>query len=145
MLALLALIIAIIAFVVIGSRKSETKIPEISKPHRRDEPTPIGGLPLRFTTVAGKQLGREYELSLLERVVVGRDQACDLALPEDSEVSGRHCELTLAGRAVELTDLKSRNGTLLNGARVAARQRLESGDLIRVGRTELRVSFGEPK
>jgi len=59
-------------------------------------------------------------------------------------VSGRHCELIRAGRVVELSDLQSRNGTLLNGARVVARQRLESGDLIRVGRTELRVSFGEP-
>jgi VWFA-related protein len=157
--ALIALIIVLITLVVLKvlrrekvlSVKTETK--ELAtggfvlrKPERVESgPLPAGGIPLRFTTVAGKQPGREYRVRLLERVVVGRDKECNLALPEDTEVSGRHCELTLAGRAVELTDLKSTNGTLLNGARVVARQRLESGDLIRVGRTELRVSFEEPE
>jgi hypothetical protein len=149
-LGLLVLIVAIVAFVVVKSRRPETKMRdaagagEPAKPDRKGEALQADGLPLRFTTVAGKQPGREYDVSLRERVVVGRDESCDLSLPEDAEVSGRHCQLTRAGRVVELSDLQSRNGTLLNGARVVARQRLESGDLIRVGRTELRVSFGEP-
>jgi hypothetical protein len=149
--ALLVVALSAMVLVRIRRKKPETKKVDFagslllkSEPEKSD-PFPAGGLPLRFTTVAGKELGREYRLSLTGRVVVGRDQGCDLALPDDTEVSGRHCELSLAGRGVELTDLKSSNGTLLNGARVVARERLESGDLIRVGRTELRVSFVEPK
>ena len=150
----IALLVAILIAVVVArlrKKKPEAKRLEgagslLPKPESgASELFPAGGLPLRFTTVAGKELGREYRLRLAGSVVVGRDQGCDLALPDDTEVSGRHCELSLGQRGVELTDLKSSNGTLLNGARVVARERLESGDLIRVGRTELRVSFGEPK
>jgi VWFA-related protein len=150
--ALIAIIVLIVFVVLkVFGRKPETdKLirggPMLPKPERPvSEPLPEGGIPLRFTTVAGKEPGREYRVNLLGRVVVGRNKGCDLALPEDTEVSGRHCELTLAGRAVELADLKSKNGTFLNGARVVARQRLERGDLIRVGRTEVRISFGEPE
>jgi pSer/pThr/pTyr-binding forkhead associated (FHA) protein len=44
---------------------------------------------------------------------------------------------------VEIADLGSMNGTLLNGARVVAAHIVEDGDLIRVGRTEFRVRFGD--
>lgn len=155
-LGLALLIIVLIAaaiFWILRRKKGPENLASVvpQKESRKPEPPPRsaapggGGLPLRFTAVAGKEAGREYRLNLLGRLVVGRDQGCDLPLPEDTEVSGQHCELTLAGPAVELADLKSRNGTLLNGARVAARRRLESGDLIRVGRTELRVTFEESK
>jgi pSer/pThr/pTyr-binding forkhead associated (FHA) protein len=50
--------------------------------------------------------------------------------------------LILAGKNVEVRDLGSTNGTLLNGARLQAQQRLEDGDLIRAGRTEVRITFG---
>lgn len=142
------LIIVLIALLIARARRKKPEPPgpiSLKSEPEKSEPLRPKGLPLRFTTVAGKKPGQEYRLSLVERIVIGRDEGCDLAVPEDTEVSGRHCELTLAGRAVELTDLKSTNGTLLNGARVVARQRIESGDLIRVGQTELRVSFAEPE
>jgi hypothetical protein len=152
-LLIIVLIAAAIFWILRRKKRPENLVSVVpQKESRKPEPPPPpspapggGGLPLRFTAVAGKESGREYRLNLLGRLVVGRDQGCDLPLPEDTEVSGQHCELTLAGRAIELADLKSRNGTLLNGARVAARRRLESGDLIRVGRTELRVTFEESK
>ncbi len=118
------------------------------QPMQLEQPVPVrpaGGLPIRLTTVAGKERGRVYELNLVEKSTIGRDAECDVTLQgDDPEVSSRHCELGLVGTRVELQDLGSTNGTLLNGARVVARQALESGDLIRVGRTELRITIGEP-
>jgi pSer/pThr/pTyr-binding forkhead associated (FHA) protein len=57
-------------------------------------------------------------------------------------MSAKHYELILAGEHVEVLDLGTTNGTLLNGARLVTQQRLEDGDLIRAGRTEIRINFG---
>jgi len=148
----MALIVLAIVWLVRRKKRPEPPVGVVpkSEPRKIAPPQPsllplTKGLPLRFTTVAGKEAGREYRLNLMERLVVGRDQGCDVALSEDTEASDRHCELTMNGHTIELADLNSRNGTLLNGARIVARRRLESGDLIRVGRTELRVTFEEPK
>jgi len=108
-------------------------------------PTPVspaGAFRLQLTVVAGKERGRVDYINLVERSVVGRDRGCDAAFPEDTEMSGRHFELLLAGRYVEVRDLGSTNGTLLNGAELATSHRLEDGDLVRAGRTELRINIG---
>jgi len=112
---------------------------------RKPEHAPGAGISIRLTTVTGRERGRAYELNLVERAVLGRGSDCDLTLADDVEISGRHCELVLTGGRVEVRDLGSANGTLLNGASVVARQRIEDGDLIRLGRTELRISIGGSK
>jgi len=111
------------------------------------EPIPLAppdaGIPAHFTVVSGPEPGRVYKVRLGAKTVIGRDSGCEVVLQDDKEISGRHCELTRNGTRIEVADLGSMNGTLLNGARVVARQRIEDGDLIRVGRTEFRVRFGE--
>ncbi len=69
------------------------------------------------------------------RVVLGRSKDCDVQLP-DPNVSRRHAELRQEGSAYWLIDLDSTNGTLVNGHRTA-RAKLESGDRITIGSTEL--------
>jgi len=150
-LALLILLLIVLGVVLIlRSKKGREDVAIVEKEVRKvvqPKPAPPApkGLSLRFIALAGKVTGREYRVNLVDRVVVGRDSSCELALPEDTEVSSQHCEVTRNGEAISLNDLKSKNGTLLNGARVVMRRPLESGDLIRVGRTELRVIFEEPK
>lgn len=101
------------------------------------------GLPVRLLAVGGPDAGRAHELSLVERAVIGRRPECDLALAGDDEISGRHCELALVNGHIIVTDLQSKNGTWVNGIPVAGRCRLESGDSILLGGTELRVAFEE--
>jgi ABC-type multidrug transport system ATPase subunit len=50
--------------------------------------------------------------------VIGRGQDCDLVVPE-AAVSTHHCRLTQQGDGFLLEDLGSRNGTFVNGTRVA--------------------------
>jgi FHA domain-containing protein len=69
------------------------------------------------------------------RFVLGRSKDCDIQLA-DPNVSRRHAELRQEGSAYWLIDLDSTNGSQVNGHRTA-RAKLESGDTITVGSTDL--------
>jgi predicted component of type VI protein secretion system len=76
------------------------------------------------------------------RVTVGRRAGLDVALPWDGEVSGVHVELNRVGEEwIVVDDGLSKNGTFVNGHRVAGRQRLKDGDRIRVGKTVIVFSL----
>jgi adenylate cyclase len=49
-----------------------------------------------------------------QKVVVGRDPACDVVIP-NRVVSGKHCELEFLQGHWQVTDLQSRNGTFVDG------------------------------
>lgn len=78
-----------------------------------------------------------------ERVGIGRgqDPRNHLALEHDGRVSWRHAEIVRGLEGWFLRDVESKNGTFLNGARVASRRLLRDGDRIQIGDT--RLSFQE--
>src|SRR5439155_4263212 len=78
--------------------------------------------------------GTPHEIDT-RRVVLGRSKDCDIQLA-DPNVSRRHAELRQEGSAYWLIDLDSTNGSMVNGRRTA-RAKLESGDTITIGSTEL--------
>jgi pSer/pThr/pTyr-binding forkhead associated (FHA) protein len=77
-------------------------------------------------------------------LMVGRGYAADLSLT-DPEVSREHASVRVDGTTVVVEDLESSNGTLVNGAPIESATRLEHGDVITVGSTEIevRVETGE--
>jgi hypothetical protein len=79
--------------------------------------------------------GKRREISS-RRVVIGRSKDCDVQLA-DPNASRRHAELRQEGSAYWLIDLDSTNGSNVNGRRTA-RAKLDSGDVITIGSTELR-------
>jgi hypothetical protein len=72
-----------------------------------------------------------------ERLIVGRDPACDVVVT-DPTVSRRHAQLTFRDGVWVLQDLGSRNGTAVNGKRVG-RTALQSGDVLALGHQAIRV------
>jgi hypothetical protein len=71
------------------------------------------------------------------RAVVGRSRECDVQV-DDGNVSRRHFELVREGvDDWSVVDLGSTNGTEVNGRRVDGRKRVEDGDRILIGSTEL--------
>jgi DNA-binding CsgD family transcriptional regulator len=71
-----------------------------------------------------------------ERVSIGRDEAADVPLPFDAEVSRVHAELTRVASGWTIADDGlSRNGTFVNGERVVGRRSLADGDALRFGST----------
>lgn len=68
-------------------------------------------------------------------LVIGRDETCGITVMDDF-VSGRHARIEKKEDGYLLRDLRSRNGTYLNGTRICEAY-LANGDRIRCGHTEL--------
>jgi pSer/pThr/pTyr-binding forkhead associated (FHA) protein len=72
------------------------------------------------------------------RVSIGRNEANDVSLGWDSEVSRLHAELErIGGEWTVADDGLSRNGSYVNEERVTGRRRLRDGDVVRLGRTAI--------
>ena len=72
------------------------------------------------------------------RVSIGRNEANDVALGWDSEVSRLHAELErIGGEWAVADDGLSRNHSYVNEERVTGRRRLRDGDVLRLGRTAI--------
>lgn len=89
----------------------------------------------KLTVIRGPDEGKEFPLPIGEPQLIGRSSE---ALPiTDNTVSRRHAELTPDGSVWYISDLKSNNGTRVNGVPIKSRIRLEPGDEISVGITTL--------
>jgi DNA-binding NtrC family response regulator len=82
--------------------------------------------------LTGPSSGLRYEIQ--NEVVLGRSSHCEVPL-EDGKVSRRHARVELKNGQVLLSDLGSRNGTLLNGERISKESVLRPGDRFQVGDT----------
>lgn len=80
----------------------------------------------------GRDKGKEFDISS-HRVVIGRKNTCDIVLTDPS-VSRQHAQLDNRDNVFVLTDLKSTNGTLVNGVPITKKM-LEPGDFITFGTT----------
>ena len=83
--------------------------------------------------------GGESQRFVIDRptMTIGRRSNNDVPLP-DLKVSREHARLEVAGRRYYLSDLRSTNGTSVNGRAVGERFELAAGDIIEVGRQRLR-------
>jgi hypothetical protein len=75
--------------------------------------------------------GTEIAISSAD-LVLGREPGLPGTI-ESGSVSRRHARLTWDGRVAVLADLGSKNGTFVNGARIAEPLVLQDGDEVRVG------------
>ena len=84
--------------------------------------------------------GREKVYHLAATLVVGRAEECHVCIDMEG-VSRRHCTFGLVESKVVLKDLKSTNGTFLNGTRIAEAI-VRAGDRIVVGSCTLMLVEG---
>jgi len=93
---------------------------------------------------SGKRAGRAISMKR-DKLLIGRAEECDLR-PLSEEVSRKHCAIIKKDDVLWAKDLRSRNGTFVNGLRIGEPKQLADGDLVRVGSLELKVSVAvEPK
>lgn len=69
---------------------------------------------------------------------VGRAEDCKIRIPS-SNVSRKHCKLTLKDRLAFIVDLQSVNGTYVNGEKISKSTILREGDLLLIGPISFRV------
>ena len=72
------------------------------------------------------------------QMTIGRGRTNDISISSDEYASARHARFESRRDGVWVQDLGSTNGTYLNGARLERPRRLSSGDVVRVGETDLR-------
>jgi hypothetical protein len=85
--------------------------------------------------VSGPAAGQTLEL--VGEIVIGRE-GDGLAIP-DKEISRRHTAVRQTERGVEIEDLGSMNGTLVDGRRITEPVTLTIGGTIEVGSSQIRV------
>ncbi|HEV8248691.1 MAG TPA: FHA domain-containing protein [Gaiellaceae bacterium] len=71
-------------------------------------------------------------------LAIGRGQENQVALGEDEFASSAHARVEPRHDGAWLVDRGSTNGTFVNGVRIDGPHRLEEGDLVRIGETQLR-------
>ncbi len=94
-----------------------------------DEPKPAK-LILNF----GDKNSKTFNLT--DKVIIGRSEGADIQL-EDSFASSSHAKLQKQGATYVVQDLKSTNGTLLNGNKIK-KETLNSGDEIKIGKNKFK-------
>lgn len=70
--------------------------------------------------------------------VLGKDTSADYCINGNSSISRNHARITVKGGQCFITDMRSTNGTFVNGARIAPNQEapIKSGDIIRLSDEE---------
>jgi hypothetical protein len=92
----------------------------------------------QLTITSGEDTGLMFPLTEAE-YLIGRQRDNQISLA-DLGISGHHVRIYRGPEGYAIEDLKSRNGTWLNGARTF-HALLHSGDQIRIGATELRYEI----
>lgn len=86
---------------------------------------------LKLKVIDGSNAGKEIIINK-EKFLIGRADDCNLR-PHSDAISRRHCVIINRGEVVGVRDLKSRNGTLVNGKKITSDKRLKAGDTLEVG------------
>jgi pSer/pThr/pTyr-binding forkhead associated (FHA) protein len=71
---------------------------------------------------------------------IGGDLHNDLQLCDDS-VSSKHSRIFISSGQWMIEDLQSENGTYLNDQRISASTLLKENDIIRCGKSKIRINF----
>jgi pSer/pThr/pTyr-binding forkhead associated (FHA) protein len=96
---------------------------------------------VKLLVVRGKPQGKSLLLPSGE-YVIGRGHECHIR-PNSPLVSRQHCLLRVTEDTIDLRDLGSTNGTLLNGQRIIGERSIAPGDRIQVGPLLFEVALQE--
>lgn len=83
-----------------------------------------------------------FSFPVNDSVIIGRNsQNCNVVIDYDESVSGRHCELESRNGRFFIRDLRSLNGTRVNGIKVLSETEIFSGNILRLGQVEMKVGW----
>ena len=83
----------------------------------------------------------KIERAVHSGMTIGRRPGCDICLADDKSVSGLHCTITLREDALFLRDENSSNGTYLNNTKLTGERRIQTGDILEIGRNRYHVQI----
>jgi len=86
---------------------------------------------VKLKLVKGPDAGKELRIPT-PKCVIGRGEDCHLR-PKSDAISRKHCVIYVKEGELLVRDLNSKNGTLVNGDRIAEDRVLKAGDTIQFG------------
>src|SRR5262245_22348400 len=103
-------------------------------------------LVITLTTAKGKPDASSEHLLQKEKTFLGRSPGNDIVLPDaEKRVSSKHVRFDRTPGSLQLTDLGSTNGTIVNGRKIEANSALElkGGDKVMIGLYQVSVVASE--
>ena len=82
-----------------------------------------------------------YTLTIKDKVTIGRNKTCQLALENDTALSGKHCSIIYRDDCIFVKDEESTNGTFVNGVPIVGEYKVEMDDILLIGSFEYRISW----
>jgi serine/threonine protein kinase len=98
---------------------------------------------LQLHVIAGPDKGRNFPLHAGPDLMIGRSAHAYYEV-HDPQVARNHCQVLREGDQVTVIDNGAEGGTLVNGQRVE-RHVLQTGDVVQVGQTQLRLEVAEER
>jgi len=102
---------------------------------------PTGNAALNLLDESGRVVG-SFRLSRRRPSTIGRDPANDIVLT-DRSVSGRHAIIHRIDSEWILSDLQSRNGTLVNDSLLVGEMGITTGDVVQFGAVRAQLAVDE--
>jgi pSer/pThr/pTyr-binding forkhead associated (FHA) protein len=99
----------------------------------------VKAMEVKLVVVHGKHAGQEIPIPG-PKFFIGRAEDCNLR-PHSDLVSRHHCVIMVEDGFVAARDFNSKNGTFVNGQKVAGETELKSGDHLKVGQIEFEVQI----
>ena len=103
---------------------------------------PVRRQPGGLVVTDSPELPVGMRLEITRDLIAGRDASADVAVPADGYASARHARFHRGADADMVEDLHSTNGTFVNGERLTGSHRLQPGDVITIGQTQLTYEAG---
>jgi pSer/pThr/pTyr-binding forkhead associated (FHA) protein len=107
-----------------------------------ETPAANAGLSIILKLVDKDNNGRAFERIVTDALIIGRKrELSDIVIDYDKTVSSRQCKVYVKCDELYVADLKGTNCTYLNGKPVKEDMPLSSGDVLGLGRVNLRVTI----
>ena len=98
------------------------------------------GIFFKVEIINGNYKGKTDSFFLKDELVIGRNPKCDIVFG-NKEVSDENSRIFIQSDFIYIEDLGSTNGTALENMKIFAPNRLRSGDIISIGKVQMRFKF----
>ena len=144
------LIFLLVYFLLTRNKKKQVaKEPEPAPKQEEEEDVAFPGIPYEFVekdvNFTDINTGMKYSAFFKGELVVGPGQDADIVLIGDQTVSRKHCKILFYDKTVFVRLSSIPSPTRVNGILIFNDTHIRSGDVLKLGNTELKIEIKDRK